>query len=308
MKYNDGKLKLQAIKTKNKVLISSNISNDRYYSSYNNLNGLLFDGKEPKQTYRSDWYEIDELPIKIERKLPAKDINRRYELKKGYPVSSLTPSIVSYESWFDSDGDCKYEDVRGLYEYKCDKQDEGYEEVDFELNIVEEIDQEFTITKQQYSPKYNFLDEIQTHPLLLPLKPCKLSRKDSYDIIRNYIKQNIDLRYARITSDYDFCLTVSKNIELFEVEEYTVDVNAFHSRRKPKYEKRYRDTRQVKIFEVAPKPYNDYPVVTEFEGDSYEELLININTYLKELMVMINEPIKECECCKGRGVVCNVDN
>lgn len=98
--------------------------------------------------------------------------------------------------------------------------------------------------------------------------------------------------------------TVKKVIPLAEQVVYTIDVNAFHSRRKPKYQKRYQD-REVEIFEMTSSEhkYKGYTVIEPFIGNNEEELGENIRKYLKELMDYINKPLKECKHCKGKGVI-----
>ncbi|MFF2834279.1 hypothetical protein ACFVSK_21145, partial [Cellulosimicrobium cellulans] len=125
-----------------------------------------------------------------------------------------------------------------------------------------------------------------------------LSRADSYRNVRNYVKTHIDTRWAKITSDYDFCFTVSKEIS-HEPEEFRVNIG----KRKPKYETRYTRSRTTKVYEVAPSSYNSYPVIQPFEGKNEEDLKQNIQKYLDELMEAINKPLVECVHCKGYGVI-----
>ena len=75
-------------------------------------------------------------------------------------------------------------------------------------------------------------------------------------------------------------------------------------KRKAKYETRYRRYREIEIFSATPKmnKYGD-KVVTGFRGESQENLLQNIDTYLSDLMDFINEPVADCPHCKGRGVI-----
>lgn len=292
-------LKLIAIKANNKVFISDNIDNESYFRS--NIEHKYFDGELPKKTYKKDWFELPAIPNKIESKRPKTQINARYELKDGFPESDITPKLIKAA---DYDEDLYY-DVRGLYNYKYEEQEEGYKEVEFEINIIEEIGGNFEMTKTQYNPKYNLLDQIQTHEVLLHNKPCKLSKQESYNIVRKHIKENINPKVAEITSDYDFCLAVKKKIPLAEEESYQVNVNASYPRRKAKYETRYQRNRTVEIFNTAPKPYQSYNVMKEFEGKTYEDLEVNIKNYLEELMKVINEPLVECKCCKGKGVEVN---
>jgi hypothetical protein len=290
-------LKLVAIKTNNKVFISDNLNGESYHREQ--LSGLYFDGEKPIKTHHKDWFELSQLPEKIEKQLPAKRINMRFELKDGFQESELTPRVIN-ETYIDEDSE--YYEVKGLYDFKFETQPAGMEEVPFEINAIEEIDGEFEIIKTEYNLKHSILDKIQTRSIMLHTKPCSLSKQDSYNIIRNHVKANINPKYARVSSDYDFCFSVQKVIELYKPHEYTVDVNATYKRRKPKYEKRYNTNKTVLVYEAAPKTYNNYPVVEEFVGKDYEDLQNNIKTFLDNLMAEINEPVVECEHCKGRGV------
>jgi hypothetical protein len=61
----------------------------------------------------------------------------------------------------------------------------------------------------------------------------------------------------------------------------------------------------VTVYQIAPKSYNNYPIVDPFSGKNYDDLKSNIDNFLHNLMEMINEPVVECKCCKGRGVILN---
>ena len=194
-----------------------------------------------------------------------------------------------------------------LYEYKYDLTEEKREDVEFSIEIIATID-DFKIEKKKYkSYPVSILDEITTRPLLLDTKPCKLSCSETYKIIREYIKTNIDHNWATIHSDYDFCFSVEKLIVLDEPEKYSVDINNMNffsnRKRKPKYETRYRKYRNIKIFEMAPSSYQSYPVVKPFVGENYDDLVKNIEEYLSKLMPKINEPLIDCPHCKGAGVI-----
>lgn len=297
---NDSALKLMIIKTKDKVFVSDNVKGAGYF--HTQLSKLLFDGAEVKETFNKDWFEINQIPIEITERKPAKEVNHRYELKEGFNETELTPKVI-HARYIDEDSE--YYEVKGLYDRKYETEEAGFEIVPFEIHQIEEVEGNFEITKNQYNPQYNLLDRIQTHPALLALKPCELTKEESYKIIRSHVKANIDPKYARISSDYDFCFTVEKVIDLYQPESYTVNLNSSYPRRKPKYETRFKNVKTMKIYEAAPKAYNSYPVVESFVGNNLEDLESNIELFLDELMEKINEPIKECECCKGRGVIVN---
>lgn len=294
----DQTLQLIAIKTKDKVFVSDNVSNSGYFSS--KLSSYLFDGELLTKTYKSDWFTLRQIPSKIEREVPPQKVNIRYELREGFPESELTPKIIE-KSYIDEDS--PYYEVQGLYERKWDETDAGLEELEFELNIIEERDR-FEFTQEKYPVKYNFLNILNIHPILLSTTPCTLSRKDSYDIIRRYVKEKIDPRYAYISSDYDFHFEVKKKVKLHEPFKYEVDVNS-GTRRRPKIETRYRHNREVSVIEFAEDPsrYKGSTYSPTFNGDNAEDLKNKVEAYLEELLEEINRPYVDCKHCKGAGVV-----
>ena len=81
----------------------------------------------------------------------------------------------------------------------------------------------------------------------------------------------------------------------------------FGTKKKPKYETRYRKSREVEVFNMtsAKDKYNNYTIIKGFEGNSEEDLKNKIDTYLEELMAIINEPLHDCPHCKGMGVILN---
>lgn len=308
-------LQLIAIKTKDKIFVSADVENQGIYAAqYSDLTRFKFDGEIPVRTYKNNWFSAKQIPEKIEKIIPPKRINDRWELKEGFPVTVKTPEVLEYK--YNSDKDygsaCfpdEYSEFEAIYEHKHEWSEETYEQVEFQINVIAELEQ-FEIVKEEFKLKYNLLDQLNTHPVLLPTKPCSLSSEESYKIIREYVKKNIDTKVAKITSDYDFCLTVEKIIRLSEQEVYQVDINnsIFDKRKKkPKYETRYRANRQVKVFETAPQlrdgVYGKYPRTPEFKGESYEDLQDNIKEYLESLIAEINKPLKDCPHCKGLGVM-----
>jgi hypothetical protein len=306
-------LRLIAIQTKVCVYISSNIEDNTWNRQYYNLANLMFDGEKPKSTYRIDWFEVSKVPSKVENFVPAKETNKRWNLKSGFPETINTPWYLEYgtdEEEFDDRGFLHdYYEFYPLYELKFDLTEPSHEEIPFEITVIAEED-EFKIIKEDFKVEYNLLDQINTHPVMLNTKPCKLSSEQSYKIIRMYLLENIDQTVAKMV-DYDFCLTVTKFIPLAVPEEYDVDVNYdlfSKKQKKPKYETRYRVKRDLQVFETAPnRPrdgvYKGYTRTKEFEGKNYEDMLKNIQTYLDNLIKEINRPLVDCPHCKGYGVI-----
>lgn len=317
-------MKILAIKFDKGYLITTNQKNENPTWFSTSLSNLFFDGEKAKNTFRSDWFIIKEKPKIIQKEVSQQSINKRWELKD----KSLTGKFKTYWTHaeiFDEEGDIipEFESIKGLYEFKEDKQPDILEEVSFEWEQFLEIEtfneptgfnfkaagkwshQSYPdVTERDIT--YDILSQVLVPPVLLHNQPCELSAEKTYAIIRKYIQENINPKVAVITSDYDFCFTVKKKIPLAKPYSYQVDVNnsIFNKRKKkPKYETHWVREKEVEIFEMCPKKYEKYTPVTPFKGDSQEDLKQYIETYLKELITVINEPLCECDKCKGTGVL-----
>lgn len=310
------KIHLVAVESDHGVYISRNESGSKYVTHDTVIESLTFGGEKAARTFRNDWYLVKTLDCDVLMGSTKKD-NERYELKRFVPASVDLPPIVlpvplyphPFEEYEDSTFPPEMISREELYEYLFDYVT-AYEPVELEVTVLAKMDG-FEIVKVEHNLKHRLIDEITTHPVLLTTKPCELSSEESYSIIRNYIKQNIDPKVAKISADYDFCMTVEKVIELSEPEPYMVDVNnlVFNARmRKPKIETRYRNARSVVSFKAAPNRskngvYDGYSECKKFSGGSYEDMLVNMKKYLEDLISDINRPLVDCPCCKGAGVI-----
>lgn len=327
-------MKIIAIKTKDGYLISDNLENKSYF--YPKLADLFFDGKKSEKTFKSDWFKIKNKPNKIEREIVNSPVNKRYELKSEFYNTNLEKVRKHEEVYNNSEYDFieEFKNVMGLYEYKEDKVSNTFENIEFEWEEILEIETfkeptgfSYKVAGQWNSQnypnvternlKYDILSEVLTPDILLHTQPCKLSSKETYDIIRKFIKENINPRVSEITSDYDFCFTVKKKIPLSKSYSYQVDTNNFifnNKKRKPKYETRLVDKKSVQVFEMTHnkagnngRGYDKYTLITPFEAENQEALKEYIDKYLEELITIINEPVCECDKCNGVGVLLNKD-
>ncbi len=158
--------------------------------------------------------------------------------------------------------------------------------------------------------QHPILDTIIFPNILLPARKSNLTSEQTYQIIRKHIQDNIEPKYAHITSDYDFCFTVKKKIHLAQKIPYQKNI-ARYGARKPKYVTDYRESREIEVFEMTHsghnygKGYNNYTIIEGFKGHNVEQLKENIDNYLKDLMDLINCPLIDCPNCKGKGVLEN---
>lgn len=278
------------VKTENQNLfITDNIEGKSYFNT--EMSKIKFDNELLVKSFRDSWYKLSKIPLKVSIQEPQQYTNKRYELKAGYPISELTPKIIRYEEMDEDD------EIKGLYTYTYDMIEGKWVDIEFEYELIEQ--NKFFEGKPKYSYSNYLIEELTNHPLTLIDKPCFISGKELYKIIREYIKQNINGQYARITSDYDFCLTIQKVIKLAEAQSYKVDIG---TKRKPNLVTKYNKEKKVIVFQSSPEGYSSYPVQEGLSASNYEELEQKIQNYLKSLIAEINKPLEECIYCKGSGV------
>ena len=324
--------------TKFKVIQFNNgcfISNADYVYSNLHVSNLFFDGVKAVSSCKKNWYRLNKMPTSISIQGYPKTINHRYELKE--TVTFDLPKVYTRDefAYYDSENGWiarpEFEDVFSLYKEVHDIEPAHLEDIKFYLDVIAKYDcdliepndtSSFSYAynglldnnKKLINPKnafyiddskveYLLINELTTPDLYIDNTPCCLSVKQSYDIIRFYIKQNIDNKWATLT-DYDFCLTVEKNINLREIETYQVLESVFgRSKKKPKTITKYRSNRKVTVFECCPSSRDGYTVVQPFKGNNLADLKANIDKYLTDLITEINRPFIDCPHCKGLGVV-----
>jgi hypothetical protein len=292
----------------------------------------LYDGQILGKTQHQNWgmFAGKNLPTIVEKKSKCPDINLRYELidtsmqSDKIPLVFLQEDVAAYDdeeyAWVFKE---EFKHLQSLYAFKSDKVEDSVDAVDFTIEVldIEKLQEgfEFTTPKSYDCGEmqegkvterdciYTLIDQITIAENIRFDRPCKLSSENSFKIIRAYVKANIDSAYAKLTSDYDFCLTVQKKIELSQCEEFMYDANLFTTKKKPKMKKSVRRERSVTVFECAPKRkdgvYSGYTQCVTFSGKNWEDLRKNIRQYLKMIMKVINRPLVDCPHCEGYGVI-----
>lgn len=221
--------------------------------------------------------------------------------------------------------DSKYYTYRGLYQRKRESLPQVLVDVPFEVEYKGTI--EHTLVENNYKDAkvklfqpngyssktieqnlmsvvtFYELEQLLTPDLVLHNRPCYINSDTTYQIVRNWIKEHIDLKHARITSDYDFCFTVKKLVYIKPyIEKKEIKKSNGRSYASPKFTTRSIETKEVEIFEMCPsKPYQKYTPIEGFKGDNVADLVENMKLYLEELMSVINQPVQECQHCGGLG-------
>ena len=223
-------LNTHMVKTDKGCFITDCMAIDGYDHNYHRskLKDLFFDGEKPESTFYPNWLKIKQYPSTIQKMQTPPSINRRYELKDKDLASEKLPLVIMEEEYDNYD-----EDIFSLYAYKKDEQEPILVNVECNIQIVMEVDnfelppvinykaikrcsysdEEFTIINTDV--KHQLFDKMVFPEIMLHTRPCSISSQNLYCLVRQYIKDNIDTKMAKITSDYDFCFTVKKIIPLY---------------------------------------------------------------------------------------------
>lgn len=151
---------------------------------------------------------------------------------------------------------------------------------------------------------YEDIERLLTPEFLLHERPCTLSSSQMYSIVRRHIKDNIDAKYATITSDYDFCFTVKRKVAIKPfVNKTEIKTQRGRSYSQPKFKTSSVTHKEVEIFEMTTqqKPYNNYTPIRSYSANSLKEMQEFLESYLEALMDEINKPVQECQHCGGTG-------
>lgn len=153
---------------------------------------------------------------------------------------------------------------------------------------------------------HQVLDKIIYPEVLLHTKPCFISSIDLYNVIREHIKNNINTKYAKITSDYDFCFTVKKIVPLIEPRKFTYyNIFALTKKARQKLHFGVEHYKEIEIFEMTHEQqnYKSYTPIGNLHAENEIELKEKIDCILDKLITVINEPLTLCPHCSGTGYI-----
>jgi len=317
-KDNDSNLIIDIVKTDKGCFITDckSISGHNYNYHNSKIINLYFNGKKPNNSFLKNWYFIDEYPTKIEKKESDERINQRYELKNPEMESKAMPLVVEQSEMED--------DIHHLYELKYETVEGGIVEVDdvsfdlicevdnfeFPANVnhdggtrrIDFNDKKINITNENFN--HQLLDKMAFPEIVLHNYPCEISSVDLYIVVRQYIKDNIDHSVSKISSDYDFCFEVKKIVPLHSPKKHTY-TNPFATTKKQrnKVHSRVSEYKEMTIFSMTHdgENYKSYSPIKLIRANNHNELNEKIDKYLNDLIAYINEPLVECEHCKGLG-------
>lgn len=303
--------------------------------AYNNfyVNDIPFtDGITRKGFRQFDIQSID----KVERKSFPTTVTLGYKLKVVELASDKIPTYLKTEEvglYLDDDGCTRWtnhEEIYGLYVDDTVQKEGTLEPVEYELvclgNLqIDNIDSPATMVinvtnGKQPEPKgydlsslvtYSDLEQMLTPEFLLHERPCKLTSKQMYSIVRSWVKANINPKCAEITSDYDFCFTVKRKLYHPTVTIRTeIKKQNGRSYATPKFTSHTKSFDKIEIFAMTWEGYRGtggcggyegYTCIPPLEGSSLKDISERLKYYLETLMEEINKEADQCQCCKGCG-------
>jgi hypothetical protein len=330
-------MRLQYYKTNKGIFLKDPaISYPRNETNLIKRDDTRLNGREFEYVYRSGFFFLEGIHeiTSYEILVQGKNTLTGYRLKNSVP-DELRKSLKEFytteempREW-DIDADdyvflnTEFESsLQHLYEDVYEKTESYWESADIEHKVLGELTLEnFTIPERievklcnkahDYKIDTVDLSSIVTYDdltkMVLPefclhTQPCSLSREQVYRIIRAYIKDNIDPKVARITSDYDFCFSVSKRVKIKPyVNKYEITKSNGKSYRSPRFQQNTVEEKLQIIFKAAPKVYQDYPVIEPWKADNLQDLQDQMKFYLETLMAEINSEVSECPHCNGTG-------
>lgn len=280
------------------------------------------------------WYRSKEVPTKLQKYQAEKIEPIGFDLKESHLASAVIPVFLSLEEvqeYYDDDLEVFkwkfYESVRALYTTKYKLHPKQLTEVEFKstyLGMLEIQDYQAPesmkvkfLREGAFGAKvsdekdvdlstvvvYSDIEKMLTPEFLIHTRPCKLTSKQVYGIVRTHIIQNYDPKECYIDSNYDFCFSVTKYINTKPYQGDTL----VRVRNKWGSKKTTLNQKKVKIFEMTYAGYKGvggyegYTCIEEWKADSLKELQEKIKDYLDQLIQYINTYCVECDNCKGFG-------
>ena len=290
-------LKINAVKTDAGVFINHTANN--YSSSV--LETLFINGEKPKRAHVKNWFVIGEMPVSIKKQMPDLRKYSQWKLIDPDMESKALPLTVEYDELSRDDS------ITDLYFADYEVVPGELVDMPFEVEVITEVKNFRLPPKVGYKAErkkgyrtvevvvdntnfeHQLLDKLIIPEILIHEYPCKLSSPELYQIVRHHVKENIDTRHARVTSDYDFCFKVSKAVKIYGPEK--IDQNRLMDGTFSR-EKAILVEKEFDIFEMTPENelYKGYTPIKGVSANNQTELKNKIDNFLDELMKFINEP------------------
>ncbi|HHT98013.1 MAG TPA: hypothetical protein GXZ90_09000 [Clostridiales bacterium] len=298
------KIQIHMVITDIGLFITDTLKSEGYDYNYHRsrIEHLYFDGAKPKQAHIKNWFIINKYPEVIQEKQADQKTGGKWVLRDPDMESKALPLEHLYE-------DLDYEDsVADLYKLEYEVIPGELVDAPCKINVITEVENFRLPPKINYASakpgdrmkinvdntdiEHQLLDKLIIPEILMHEYPCKLSSVEMYGIVRQYIKDHINTKYAKITSDYDFCFSVKKIVPVVGPKKINHSELAKGSFIKGDDIKEYRE---FEIFEMTNEgaKYKGYTPIKGISASNEFKLKEKLDNYLKNLIEFINEPIEK---------------
>ena len=328
-------IKFLAYKTNLGLILKSDTG---YYPQ--DLSKLYLINNRVVSSLNNNWFLLNSQEIaSVKKKVPESQVQIGWELDSANQIAGLglpkTQTMEELKYFYNYDKE-EYEyqgllaGVGNLYKKVFETVPERLEEIDFEIQIIRNLEIEnisnpiemkimsyhqgnFRVKPLEFDLKsvttWGELEKILTPEFLLHERPCEISSQNLYKIIRTHVVQNLDRSKCKITSDYDFCFTVKR---LVQVKPYVVRKEQykglFKSYNPSKFKNETVTVKEVDCFEMTHdqadgngRGYKGYTIIPALKANNLKQLSEYLKQYLDDLITNLNTPVVECEHCNGTG-------
>jgi hypothetical protein len=319
-------VKLKTLKT-NKGLYVATATYGTDYSDYR-VNGL--DGEatfSPQWNYYAGMSEVQ----KLERKVTLGRELTHYEIKDPNLVvdGKIPDKLCKDDLQYDEDGYAtgSYAAISSLYQPVYAPAKSHWQGLEFEVtkstsadidNIEDPVKMKISLYGDPQYPNSSGtrevdlksitsigeLDAMLTPDIMHHYRPCSLTSKQTFEVIRKFLNENLDRKEATIESNYAFHLKVCKKVHVKPwVKKTEIKTAKGRSYAKPKFKTQTIQEVLVPVYDIVPKGETRWggTPIEGFKGENLNDLAEQVKVYLDELLAYLNYPVSRCEHCKGTG-------
>ena len=293
---------------------------------------LIVNGRpisELEQASVPNWHRLDDEIKTVQMQTPGKVVQTGWSLRDKTLKSDRIPDTLTlqqlYEEYDLDDLEYvargEYAGLHPLYDRVVEQLPSEMVDVDFEVTQLGELTisdygrpetMQVTMDRGPGLGKpinetlanvvvYEDFEHLFTPEFLLHKRPCSLTSRQMYSIVRNHIKANIDYSIARITSDYDFCFTVKK------IAKDNMPVASATPTPRTRKKSLAKSVKLIPYFSMTwagyrgNGGYEGYECISGMSAKSLSELQTQLAAYLDDLISDINLPLIECPHCAATG-------
>jgi len=267
------------------------------WSGFPSADSMRFDA-ERLTSYDEKWGRFASLPTEAEERVKQRLETTGYKLKPGFAVTEKTPETLPVGSFYDCETDEQSNsDIRGLYTPVVKTFPVEWTPAKIDITV---IDMDCApIGKTKYPYKGKFPNRIKNHPLVRHKHACYIDGNELFLVIAKAVKANLPSN-CRVTSDYDFSLTVNVDIPISHKETTQVDVSGPLAT-KPKWKTETLRGVDKPIINICT-PGNSYgTVIQSLDAANYAELETAIDETVQSYIDLMDERPVVCPYCHGYG-------